>query len=840
VNGLALALRLARRELRGGTRGFGVFLACLALGVAAVSAVGSLSRALEEGLHRDARTLLGGDLEVRQSHRAILPEALADLAGLGRVSLQVRMRAMVRTNDDGAAVVELKAADQNYPLYGRAALDPDMPLEQALAGADGLPGAVAAPQLLERLKIRPGDILRLGRSRYKLMAALLSEPDKSGSLFSLGPRLLVPLEGLEATGLLAPGSVLNHSVLVRLGPGASAEQARNLLNSKYPQETGWRILDSNQAAGGLRRSLENISLYLTLVGLAALLLGGIGAAGAVRGYLSSRADSLAAMKAVGGTRFQVMASSLLQILALAGLGSLLGLAAGTVTANVAALFLARQLDVPVAPGLYLGPLVSGLAYGLFTALAFSIWPLSAAAGVSPARLFRGYADPGPLPPGREALPVALVCGLVLLGLALFQSPSSTVVLGFAAGVLASTLALFLLARGLRLLVRHAPRPRDPRLRLALANIARRGSGLTAVVFSLGLGLAVLATVVLTDLNLRDQLDRQMPAAAPSYFFMDIPKDGLEHFQQTVLAVPGVHREEHALSIRGRVVLVNGVPAEQVRPDPDAAWILRGDRGLTTASRAPEGTRLSAGTWWPEDYQGPPLVSFDERAARGLGLKLGDSITVNVLGREITARIASLREIEWTSLALNHAMVFSPGVLEATPHTYLATVYADREAEETLFRAVSAALPEVTSVYVRDVLEEVRRLAGHIGLAVRLASAVTLLAGLLVLSQALRANLQARLYDAVIFKVFGATRRDVLLSLAAEFCLLALATALAAAAIGTLAARVFSERLLQGAGSLHPVALAACVLTGVAVTLGLGFLGVRRALSQKALPVLRNE
>lgn len=455
----------------------------------------------------------------------------------------------------------------------------------------------------------------------------------------------------------------------------------------------------------------------------------------MRGYLASRADSLTAMKAVGGTRAQVMAAALLQILALAGLGSLLGLAAGTATANAAALFLSRHLDVPVAPGLYSGPLVSGLA---------------------------------------------------------------------------------------------------------LANIARRGSGLTAVVFSLGLGLAVLATVVLTDLNLRDQLDRQMPAAAPSYFFMDIPKDGLAHFQQTVLAVPGVQREEHALSIRGRVVLVNGVPAEQVRPDPDAAWILRGDRGLTTASRPPEGTRLSAGAWWPEGYQGPPLVSFDERAAKGLGLKLGDSITVNVLGREITARIASLREIEWTSLALNHAMVFSTGVLEATPHTYLATVYADRAAEEALFRAVSQALPEVTSVYVRDVLEGVRRLAGHIGLAVRLASAVTLLAGLLVLSQALRANLQARLYDAVIFKVFGATQRDVLLSLAAEFCLLALATALASAAIGGLAARVFSAKLFQDHGSLHPAALSACVLAGVAVTLGLGFLGVRRALSQKALPVLRNE
>ncbi|WP_449242216.1 ABC transporter permease [Desulfovibrio sp.] len=838
--GLLLAVRLARRELRGGLRGFGVFLACLALGVGAVSCVGLLNASLEAGLRRDARTLLGGDLEIQQSHLPPRTEALDLLAGMGRVSLQARMRGMAHADGGRSAVVEVKAVDAAYPLYGRVVLEPNLPLAESLAERGGLFGAAADPRLLERLGLRPGQELRLGHARFQVRALLRAEPDRGGTLFNLGPRLLLSRAGLEATGLLAPGSVVTYSALARLEHGATVEEARAILARTFPDETGWRVLDHGQAAGGIRRSLDNISLYLTLVGLASLLLGGIGAAGAVRGFLASRADALAAMKAVGAERGQILAAYLVQILALAALGSAVGLLAGAVGANATAALLSRTLGVPAAPGLHPGPLLSGLAYGLLTALAFSVWPLSAAAAVSPVRLFRGYADPGTPRPSACALAVSGLCALALLTLTLLNAPAPGVVLGFAAGVALSSLALFLLARGARALARNLPRPRDPRLRLALGNIHRPGSGLTAVVFSLGLGLAVLCTVVLADLNLRDTLDRRMPASAPAYFFLDIPKNGLKLFQDTVLAVPGVTREEHAPTIRGRVVRVNGVPSEKVRPDPDAAWILRGDRGLTMSDRPPGGTSLAAGEWWPEHYQGPPLVSFGEQEAKGLGLQVGDTITVNVLGREITARVTSLRRIEWTSLALNHAMLFSPGVLDAAPYTYIATVYCPAGAEEKVFQAVARALPDVTAVYVRDVLEDVRATAGRIALAARAATAVTLLAGLLVLSQALRANLQARRREAVVFKVLGATRGDVLLSLAAEFCLLGLSTALVAAVIGALASRAFTIRMLFGGWSLHPWALAVCALAGAAATLALGLLGVRRALGQKAWPVLRNE
>lgn len=837
---LLLALRLARRELRGGLRGFGVFLACLALGVGAVSAVGTLTSALEEGVRRDARSLLGGDLEVLQSHRPPGPAAEDFLRPLGAISEQVRMRAMARAEDGNSTVVEVKAVDAAYPLYGRLVLSPDRPLAEVLAGGDGLPGAAAAPQLLSRLGLKLGDTVRLGQTRFKLLAEVRTEPDRSSQLFSLGPRLLISAPALRSTGLLAPGSIVTYAVLARLRPGLDARTVKTEMEKAFPGETGWRIREYGQAAGGVRRSLDNISLYLTLVGLSSLLLGGIGVAGAVRGLMATRLDALAAMKAVGGQRAQVGAAVLLQVLLLAGLGSVLGLAAGALTANIGALFVSSRLGLPAAPGLYAGPLASGLAYGLLTALAFSIWPLSAAVAVSPSRLFRGYGDPGRRRPGPWAVAVSLAAGAALFLLTLIGSPAPRVVLGFTAGVILSTAGLFLLARAIKFLAKRIPHVRDPRLRLALANLHRPGSGVTPVVFSLGLGLAVLATVVLADLNLRDQLDGFMPQAAPSYFYLDIPKDELATFRKTVLAVPGVRREEHAPSLRGRVVLVNGVPAEKIHPDPDVAWVLRGDRGLSTAREMPAGTRITAGHWWPSDYSGPPLVSFDEQAAKGLGLGLGDTLTLDILGREVTATIASLRAIEWSSLALNHVIILSPGVLDAAPYTYIATVYADPGADEALHRAVSEVLPDLTAIYVRDVLNDVRRLAANIGLAVRAASSVALLAGLLVLSQALRANLRARHFDAVVFKVFGATRADVLLSLAAEFCLLGLVTALAASAIGTLAARAFVLRLLHGAFSPHLLPLALCSLAGVLATLGLGLLGVRRVLSQEAWPVLRNE
>lgn len=835
-----LSWRLARREIRGGLRGFAVFLACLALGVAAVAAVGTVAASLEAALGADARRLLGGDLELRQSHAEPAPEVLAMLRSRGRLSHQVEARAMVFGPDQSAALAEVKAVDAAYPLYGRLELAGPGDPRGMLARRDGVFGALADPVLAERLGVRVGGILRLGEASFVLRGLIAREPDRAARLISLGPRLVVGLPGLEAAGLLERGNLVSHVYKVALPPGADAPALAGELRRRWPQAP-WQVRDYLSATTSLERFLGNLAKHLTMLSLAALMLGGVGVAGAVSSHLAAKQSAIAAMKCLGAGRGLVVRIFLWQVLAMALAGSVMGLLVGWLAAQGLLALLEARLGLAAAAELYPKPLLAAAGFGLLTALAFSLGPLSAAGRVSPARLFRGYADARPLRPGGAARLGQTAAFGGLWGLAWAYTGDLRLSLGFAGGAAFCFLVFWAAGEGVARLAARLPRPRDPRLALALANLHRPGASTRTVLLSLGLGLAVMGAVTQVDANFADQIGRQIPAEAPSYFFLGVPAKDLDRFRALALGVPGVLRVEAQPSLRGRIVAINGRPADQARVDPEAAWALRRDRSLTFAAQPPPDGGIVAGRWWPSDYSGPPVMSLDERLARGFGVGLGDTLTVQLLGRPVTARITSLRRIEWQSLSLNHVIVFPPSVMRGAPYSYIATAYAEGTGEADLFRKVTAAFPGVAVIRLEEVLGEVARIMGNVALAVRVTALVTLAAGLLVLAQALSANLRRRHFEAVVFKVFGATRRDVLLSLGAEFLLLGGAAAVIGAGLGSLLSWTFLTYGARGLEwSLMPGPLAATMAVGVAAALILGMWGVRGVLGQKAMPYLRNE
>ena len=681
-----LAFRLAWRELRSGLGGFGLFLACLALGVAAICAVGTLSAAVRQGLAGDARRILGGDLEISQSYLPISAPALAYLQQQGRVSQQVRLRVMARSGAGRTYLAELKAVGPNWPLLGRVSR-----AEAALARRDGRWGALAEPGLLSRLGMAVGDELRLGRQSFEVRGVLTAEPDRASEFFSLAPRVLVDLASLADTGLGGNGSLVTYRYKLLLNDPDRLEEVGRELKDKYAGP-GWRIRDFTQATRGLNRLLDHTSGHLTLVSLAALLVGGIGVAGAVRNYLAGRRDSIAALKCLGAERGLVTRIYLLQSLGMALVGSLLGLGAGLVAAAGLAALLGDALGLPVKVGLFAAPLGVALLYGLLTALAFSWPPISAAGAVSPARLFSGYTEPHPPKPTPSARLGALAAFAALFGLAWLTASQPRVAVGFGVAALASAGLFWALARLVKAVAARLPRPRDPRLLHALGNLHRPGAATSGVIFSLGLGLTVLAAVAMVEGNIQYRIQEQLPRAAPNYFLLDIPKDTMPELRRALTALPGVRGMESEPSLRGRIVKINGVPAEQVEVDPEARWALRGDRGMTFARVKPEDITLTAGKWWPPDYQGPPLICFDQRLADGFGLKVGDTLTMSVLGREITAAVACLRSIEWTTMRLNHSIIFAPGALEAAPYSFIATVYADPTRRGGHQQANGRALP----------------------------------------------------------------------------------------------------------------------------------------------------
>jgi putative ABC transport system permease protein len=837
-----LAFRLARREMRSGLAGFRLFIACLALGVAAITGILSFSRAVEEGLRADAREILGGDVAISLLYREATPEQIDFLKTQGQLVRWIDSRAMARpTKSDGRpTLVQLKAVEPAYPLYGTVELQGGGSLADALAKRDGVWGAVVEEAALKRMNLAPGDRVRVGDVTVEVRGIIAREPDRGLNAFaSLGPRLMIPFDAVTESGLIQPGSLLNWEYRLRLPPGTSDVAAINALKGRFP-DAGWRVRGLAEAGGGIRFWLDRLTQFIGLIGLASLLVGGVGVGNAIASFLAGRLRTIAIMKCLGAPERLVLSTYLIQLSALALLGVAIGLAIGAALPFLAQSLIAEVLPVRARVALYAEPLAIAGAFGLLVSLMFTLMPLMRARRVPAATLMRGavVAAGGRLP-WRDALLIGAVA-MALAAFTIFTADSRSIAAWFVLGAVAAFIAFPLLTRLLMLAAAHAGKPRLAGLRLALANLHRPGAPTPIVMLSLGLGLTVLVATALIEGNLREQLTQRIPSDAPAFFFVDIQSTQMPAFEKAIAAIPGAGALDKVPSLRGRIVRIGGKPTSEVAVPSEARWAVDGDRGVTYSATPPEGSRIVAGEWWPPDYHGPQLISFDESLAHAFGLKLGDTITVNVLGRDIEATIASLRRIEWTTLAINFVFVYSPGTLDKAPHTFLATVKATPGAEDAIFKTVTDQFPNVTVVRIRDAIETVADVLGNIGLASRVIGFLSILAGVLVLAGAMLATQQRRVHEAVVMKVLGATRARIAGIFAWEFAALGLATAVAALGVGTLGAYLVVHRLMGLDWVFLPTVAVAVALGAMALTLAFGLAGTLAALRQRPLALLRNE
>ena len=838
---LRLAFILARREMRSGLGGFRLFLACLALGVGAIAAILSFSRAVQEGLHADARELLGGDVAISLLYREAAPPQLAWLAKEGQLTRWIDSRSMARPLKEGGhpALVQLKAIEPAYPLYGTVELQGGGRLDEALAKRDGVWGAAVEDSALQRMNIAVGDRLKVGDAVVQVRATITREPDRGVNAFaSLGPRLMIPLAAIADSGLAQQGSLLTWEYRLRLPPGVSDVEEIDSIKAQFP-DAGWRVRGLGDAGGGLQFWLNRLTQFLSLVGLSALLVGGVGVGNAISSFLAGRLRTIATMKCLGAPERLVFLTYFLQLGALALLGVVVGVVIGAALPFAAQSVLEELLPLHARIDIYMRPLLTAGTFGLLVSLLFALLPLIRARAISAATLMRGAVVGGRRMALRE---LALIAGtaVILAGFTIYVAPERRTAGWFVLGAIGAFIAFPLLARGLMWAAARVGKPKFAALRLALANLHRPGSPTPIVMLSLGLGLTVLVATALIEGNLRAQITERIPKDAPAFFFVDIQSSQIADFQKTVETVPGAAKLEKVPSLRGRITKIAGEPVNALKVPINARWAVDGDRGVTYSAEAPEGARLVAGQWWPADYRGPQLVSFDADLASAFGIGVGDTITVNVLGRDIDAKIASLRRIEWQTLAINFVFVFSPGILDKAPHTYLATVKATPEAEERIFKDVTDRFPNVTVVRIRDAIETASEVLGNIGLAVRLIGLLSILAGILVLAGAMLATQRRRIHEAVVMKVLGATRARIAGTFAWEFAALGLATALAALGVGTVAAYLVVRNLMNLPWTFLPTVAVAVAVGAMALTLAFGLAGTLAALRQRPLALLRNE
>lgn len=838
-------LSIGLRELRGGVKGFQIFVACLALGVMVIAAVGALGDALRAGLVSQGETILGGDLSFARMHIRATDAERKTFDALGTVSETSTMRTMARRLDASEqALVELKSVDSAYPLAGAVTMADGGDFKSALQGAS----AVADGMLLERLGVKVGDRIKLGEAEIEIRGILESEPDGVADRLTYGPRMFVSLATLEATQLAKPGTLIKWRYAVKLPVAAPSDaEAFKALRQSVAQsmpEAGFTSNDRHNPSPQVTRVLDRLRQFLILIGLASLLIGGVGIANSVATFIDKRVKVIAILRSVGASGRQIFTIFLVQILAMSAVGVAIGLALGMAVPAIVDHFYGDAL--PIRAEFSVSPKSLGIAaiYGFLVSLLFALWPLGRTEQVRASVLFRDTVTPRQGWPRSTIIAALAVLVIALFALALLTSEPRSLVFYVAGGLVLMLVVFSLLGGVIARTAQNVPRPSWPPLALAIRNIGAPDGLTRSVVLSLGTGLSLLVAVALANASLVDELRGRLPDNSPDYFLLDVPKQEFDALSARIRqAVPAAEIVD-APMLRGRLVKLKGQPVEDLKVPSDAQWVLNGDRGLSYTAQVPEGSKVIEGQWWAPDYAGPPLISFDVELAKKLDLALGDVVTVNVLGRNIEAKIANLREVKWESLAINFVMVFTPNTLQSAPHNFLATVRlpkgTDRAVEVALIRDLGKTFPAVSTIRVRDAIDQVNAVFAKVMVAVQVAGSVTLLAGALVLAGALATAQRRRILEAVILKTIGARRRQILAAHALEYALLAAIAAVVAILLGSIVAWIAVTQVmdLEFVFSMNAVllTLAAAGLL-IAIFGGAGTWSVLRA---RPVPWLRTE
>lgn len=787
------AWTIARRDLSARFRGLRLLLVCLFLGVGALAAIGTLTGAIESELKARGKTILGGDIQVEVWQRTVTPQERAALDALGQVSSGLRLQAMA-TNGALASPVELKAVDAAWPLVGQLKL-----ADGRLTGAPPAGSAYVSTDAAARLGVKAGDSFVIGGQRLTVGGVIADEPDRLSEGFTLGPAVIVAESFPASAGLTSPGSMFRARYRILLPDGTEPVPVIDALKAKYPA-AGFTYRTRDKAAPGAERFVGRMGEFLVLVGLAALVIAGIGIGGGVSSYLEARRGSIATLKVLGATSGDIARIYLLQVGAAALVGSAIGLAAGVVVTPLFTQALGQLL--PVAAGFVFDPwaLLRAVAYGLLVVLVFAAPPLLAARRFPAMALMRARVSPLPSIRREALLPVALGMAAIA-AIAMLTAAQPLVTATFLGGAVALLGLLALLGWAIRTMAARAPRPQRPLLRLALANLHRPSAQTGALVTALGFGLSAFVLLAAVESSLDANIAARVPNRAPDYFVLDVPKDRADAFRQTVEAADPGSKLTLVPSMRGSI-LAYGPEGRMTRVAdlkqiPDDAWPLRGERGLTYADSLPDGSTLTAGKWWPKGYTGEPLVSVDEELAAAIDLKLGDQITIALLGVERTARIASFRRVDWDTMGFNYVLVFSPNAIADAPHNLAATIDLPPGApKDGLLQALIRQFPSSSVIEVGNVLRQARELLTQVSTAILAAASVAVLAGVAVLLGAIAAARASRLYDNVILRVLGASRRQLLLLQLAEYGLLAALLAGVALVLGSTMAWLVIVQLFE--------------------------------------------
>ncbi len=837
-----ISLRLAFRDIRQGHKGFWIFVGCLVVGVAAITAVMTLTASVLNGISRDGQIVLGGDIALGTQYRGMSSEQLEYLEQTAEsVTEFIEMRTLMRHSEvDKSTMVEVKAVQSSYPLYGEVKTRGGGPLQEYINRRVENWGALVDPALIEANHVEVGDKVFLGDAELEITGVIEQEPDRLGGSgeFGFWPRILVHRDSLADSGLVVGGSRNFYEYRLRLADTTELAERIQKIRDAFP-EAVWTVRDSSEAAPNLTELVQRLGVLMSLAGLTTLLVGGVGVSNAVRAYLDTRLGTIAILKCLGASRKFVFRMFLMQIMMLSGLGIAIGVAIGSLAPVFAAQIVQRVLSVPFDLGLNPYVIFIAAVYGFVTSLLFSIWPLASALSTTPGALFRSVVADINRTASWHYVIVSAALAAVLAAIAIVTAFETRFAVWF---VISAVMAWFVFkAIGLLVIVsaRRLRNRRSSIARLAITNLFRPGSSTSDIVLAIGLGLTVLITVSMVSSNMNSQVNELIPSRAPTFFFVDIQSSQFAEFVDAI-DVENESDLEVMPFIRGRITKVKGMDAREAIVQEDGDWLLDSDRAFTYSKVPPGEGKIVQGEWWPEDYAGSPLLSIHADVAKTFDLSLGDTMTINILGREITGEVSNVRDLNWQSMQLNFAVMLSPEPLRTIPHSYIATASISDDDEFKLQDRIATSFPNITVVRVKDVLQRLGNYMVQIRDTARGVSAITIIAGILVLAGVVISENRRRAYEGVLLKTLGAQRKYIFSVYGLEYLIQGFITAVVASVLGTLASWVVLTALMRWDWIFIPSSVLYTVFLSLAISLLLGMLGIWRALLHRPLVYLRNE
>ena len=770
VGKLKFPILMAIRELRSGVSGFRIFLACLILGVGTISAIGTVKSGIEIAISEKGSELLGGNAEAEFTYRLANSEELKWLETISQnISGIIEFRSMAKFVEGGAnerALTQVKAVDNKYPLIGNVQLASGKSFKDVFRQPKS---AVMESDLASRLGINIGETFSLGLTQFVLRDIIQSSPDDAGTNFGFGPRTIIKSEDLLESGLIAPGTLFTAKYRLLIEPFENLDELRTLAKIKF-ENNGMRWRDARNGAPGISEFVNRLSAFFIMVGLAGLVVGGVGIGSAVKSYLNRKISTIAVMRSLGATNFQIFMTYFVQLAIISFIGITIGLVIGASVPHLCAPLLKVLIPIPISIVFSINPIVEAAIYGTIIATLFTLWPLSRCENIQAAALFREMNLINDGFPRLKYLVLSFVLVVILLIISAVFNQNPELTSWFALGFTVALVTLFLSARILMYCIKKFGRVINghPSTRWALAAMGGTQEGTNNSLIAIGLGLTVLAIIGQVDGNLRTSINNDLPEVAPSYFVIDIQKSQIEEVRDILNSNKGVISFDEAPMLRGIITKLNNKQASEVAGDH---WVIRGDRGITYFEELPKRFNLTKGQLWPKDYSGATQISFAAEQAEELGIGIGDSVTVNIMGREITGEITSLRNVDFSSAGIGFVIAMNPSALKTAPHSFIMTIYARTEAETAVFNNLSSKFSNITLIKVRNVIQRVSNLLSSMATASSYGALTTLAMGFLVLLGSAASGQSARSYDAAILKTLGATRQDLIISYIIRFSLI---------------------------------------------------------------------